>query len=212
VLSVQELSRGFRFILGSKVFLWVVLLSAAYRALGSSANDLVIFHVTVNLHLPTTAVGLLVMAIGVGYLVGSVLVGRLRGRLGFGVCFLGSFVVTAAAMFALGWTSHLGPMVWAAGIYGMSFMFFHVPSLTLRQALVPNALQGRVAAAVGLIFVTASGIGAAVGSALGAYFGVPWTMTVIAGGCLLLVAIGIFTPARNRDPGSGLTPPDARGL
>jgi uncharacterized membrane protein YfcA len=91
-------------------------------------------------------------------------------------------------------------------------MFFHVPSLTLRQALPPNELQGRVAAAVGLIFVTASGIGAAVGSVLGDYFGVPWTMTLLAAGCLLLVAIGMFTPARNRDPGSGLTPSDARGL
>ncbi len=211
-LTLHELSRGFRFILGSKVFLWVVMLSAIYRALGSSANDLVIFHVTKNLAMPTSAVGILVMAIGVGYLIGAVIVAKLRPRVGFGVCFLGGFLISAVAMFALGWTVHLGPMAWAAGVYGASFMFFHVPSLTLRQELPPNVLQGRVAAATGLIFVTAAGIGAAGGSVMGDHFGVPWTMTFIAIGCLLLVAVGLCSPARTREPGSGLTPHQPRGL
>lgn len=199
-LSLRELSRGFRFIFKTRLFCWVVMLSAIYRALGSSANDLMVFHVTRNLSLDAGAVGTLAMAIGIGYLVGSLVVGRLRRRLGFGVCFLGSFAISAACLVILGWSRHLAPMAWAAGLYGAAFMFYHVPSLTLRQELPPPSLQGRVAGATGVIFVTASGIGAAGGSAVGEWIGVPWTMALLAAGCILLFAVGLCSPGRARNP------------
>jgi MFS family permease len=201
--TLRELSGGFRFIFASRVFLAVVVLSAVFRALGSSANDLMIFQVTENLAMPATTVGTLVMAIGVGDLVGSLLVTRVRRRFGFGAPFLGSFVFGAAALAILGWTVHLTTMTFAAGLYGASFMFFHVPSLTLRQELPPRALQGRVAAATGVIFVTATGLGAAGGSVLGAHLGVPWTMTILAFGCVVVFVVGLCSPARARNPAAG---------
>lgn len=189
---------GFRFIFSTPLLLWVVVLSALYRALGSSANDLMIFHVTKNLALDSSAVGMLVMAVGVGYIAGSLFVVRLRARLGFAACFLGSFVISAVALAVIGWTAELAMMAGAAGIYGVSFMLYHVPSLTLRQELPPSWLQGRVAGATGVIFVTATGLGAAGGSAIGDRLGVPWAMTLLAAGCVLLFCVGLCGPVRMR--------------
>jgi MFS family permease len=199
-LSLRELSRGFRFIFKTPLFCWIVMLSAIYRALGSSANDLMIFHVTRNLSLHADAVGTLVMAIGIGYVLGSLVVARLRQRLGFGVCFLGSFAISAACLVILGGSRQLTAMAFAAGLYGAAFMFYHVPSLTLRQELPPASLQGRVAGATGVIFVTANGIGAAGGSAVGEWIGVPWTMALLAAGCILLFLVGLCSPTRARNP------------
>jgi len=117
-----------------QAYLAIVVLFAA-RELGFSAGHL----------------GMLWMLAGVGSLAAAVLANRLNRRLGFGRTMLGGLFGTGVAWVIVSFASgtHLASSLqFAFGLLVLDFsgMLFFVNYLTLRQAVTPDRLLGRVTA------------------------------------------------------------------
>jgi hypothetical protein len=71
----------------------------------------------------------------------------------------------------------------------------------VRQRETPDALQGRVNTTGRMIAWGGQPLGAALGSALAAGFGVPWAVLCAGAGVLFAGLLGLATPLRARDEG-----------
>ena len=154
-----------------------------------------------ELHLPPLLLGAVVSAGGVGSLVGAALAPRLGRRLGTGRAIL------------LAWTGSvalgvLTPL--AAGPPLIAALFLFVPQLfgdglatagivnfvSLRQAITPDALLGRVAATREVLFEAVTPVGAFAGAAVAEAIGIRGAFAVAVGGFALGVTIWWASPIR----------------
>jgi MFS family permease len=126
----------------------------------------------------------LVFAVGsVGFVVGALIPTRLVARLGVGP-------TLAVAVAVVGLSDLLLPLSgqdvrWAALAFGVGQFFFglgltvfRVAQVSIRQALVPDALLGRVGGAFNVVGWGIAPLGALVGGVLGQAIGLWWTLVV----------------------------------
>jgi predicted MFS family arabinose efflux permease len=143
-----------------------------------------------ELGLNASTIGMTLATYGVGMVAGAVLAPRLTRALPFGMVVALGPLVSVAAAAAMIATLCVPTEIWA----GLSFFLFGagpivwtISSTTLRQAVTPDTLLGRVSA----LFMTASAgarpVGALIGAALGASYG--------PSACIVLAAIGFVVQA-----------------
>ena len=203
--GISALLAGVRYLFGQPVLCAVSVILLAYGLATGAGLDLFIFHIKSDLHQDGTAVGFVFAASSIGAIVGSLAAGIIRKRLGFGPAYLGAVILSGLPFIAIGLAYNLYVVAGLAAAFQLVSVVMGINSMSLRQEITPDALLGRVTAA----FWTVSGImtplGAALGTALAARIGAPWTFFWMG---LLMVVIGlagIFSPARQRRPaGSAL--------
>ena len=78
----------------------------------------------------------------------------------------------------------------------MAIIVYYVSAVSVRQALVPDRLRGRVNATMRFLAGGAMPIGALMGGALGGVIGVPWTLVVASLGMLLGFVWLLLSPVR----------------
>src|SRR5262249_60553161 len=78
----------------------------------------------------------------------------------------------------------------------MAVTVYYVNAVSVRQAMIPDQLQGRVNATMRFVFGGARPIGALIGGALGGVIGLPLTLVVAECGSLLAVLWLAFSPIR----------------
>jgi hypothetical protein len=89
----------------------------------------------------------------------------------------------------------------------MAVIVYYVNAVSVRQAITPDRLQGRVNATIRFLGGGALPIGALAGGALGAVIGVPWTLVVAQIGTLLGFVWLLFSPGRQLRTLPALVPP-----
>lgn len=75
----------------------------------------------------------------------------------------------------------------AAVVQGLGTVAYNTGQLSIRQAVVPNALRGRVEAALTLVVSVGAIAGGLLGGALGQAIGLRWTLVVACAGTALMV-------------------------
>ena len=78
----------------------------------------------------------------------------------------------------------------------MAIVVYYVSAVSVRQALVPDRLRGRVNATMRFLAGGAMPIGALIGGALGGVIGLPWTLVAAELGMLLGFAWLLLSPVR----------------
>lgn len=109
--------------------------------------------------------------------------------------------VTGAALLLLllswaplaGLSLHLGWLVLGVLLLDLAVQALHVTNQSLILAAAPHA-QAQVIAAYMLFYAAGSGLGAVLGSAMYASYG--WSGVCIAGGCVSLLALGLWAALR----------------
>jgi MFS family permease len=132
-------------------FIAIVVLFAA-RELGFSAGH----------------VGAMFMMAGVGSLVASAAVARLNARFGVGPTMLGGITGTGLAWIVMGTATGpdwLASLLFGGGLFllDLSAMTFFINYLTLRQAVTPDRLLGRVTATMICLTVATAPLGGLAG-------------------------------------------------
>lgn len=146
----------------------------------------------------------LVFSLGsIGYLLGSLMTARVTKRLGLGRTIVLSSCVAGAASLLLPFVPADNkavsvPMVVAAGfITGVAVPIYNIGQVSLRQAITPSRLQGRMNASMRFIVWGTMPLGALIGGALGGPLGLRTTMFIgalINASCFLWV---YFSPVRS---------------
>jgi predicted MFS family arabinose efflux permease len=158
-----------------------------------------VLYMTRELGLGAEAVGLVFAAGGVGALLGSISAGSARGRWGVGRVLLGSqilfgffgMLVPLAVLFP---DAALPLVVAAEFLQWVMVLVFSVNSVSLRQAITPDRLLGRVNGTMRFIVWGSRPIGSLLGGYLGSRIGLPATLVVGAFGMLIAFVPLLVSP------------------
>jgi MFS family permease len=147
--------------------------------------------------------GLLLACPAVGGVLGGTVAARLHRRVGDQGSVVGSILLMSTAWALLAATAL--PVVAGAGIalYGLAAVWWNVVTVSFRQAVVPERLQGRVNSAYRLVTWGTLSVGAAAGGVIAAQLGLRFLYSVaavvllaLAGLAWRLLDAGSFAAAR----------------
>ncbi len=182
----QDTVEGLRWLRHHPILFPVMLTTALTAVFGSMTNGILVLFVLDELGLDERDFGLFLAVAGVGAIAGSMLspvATRLLGRTtAMGVL----EVVAAVAVLAMGiW---VGPVVAVVGfaLSAAAISAFNVQIMSMRQAVIPERLFGRVQGAYRTVIWGGIPVGSLLGGVLGRWLGLP-AVFVIAG-VLSLVA------------------------
>lgn len=133
--------------------------------------------------------GLFLAGYPLGYLLGSLVVPRLSGRIEQHILMLGSLAIGGATFIALGFTHNLWLAIVIEVVAGIFAPFFQVHSTSLYQRSVPSHLMGRVFSVRLLILRATMPLGVWVGGQLGDTVGI---RPLFMGMGLLIVGASLF--------------------
>lgn len=152
-----------------------------------------------TLGLTATEVGITLGIYGAGMVTGALAVPALAPRLSFGtMVVIGPFtgLLAAAVMLATVWYSTVVLAGLSFFLFGAAPILWTISTITLRQAVTPNALLGRVSAFVMTATFGARPIGAAVGASIAAHFGASACLIAATVGFALQLLVICFSPVR----------------
>lgn len=194
-----EIAAGVRWLAGHRLLRGLTLVSAATSFLQSMINGQLVLYVLEVLRLEPSAFGLILLVGGSGALVGGLVTPRLSARVGRSVLLPLGAAVSATATLLLGTVAN---GVVAAGLFAVAaagVMVWNVLTMSLRQALVPAGLFGRVQGAYRTVVWGAIPLGALAGGILARATSVS-TVFVVAGAGLLVAAATLAVLVRRHLP------------
>ncbi len=154
----------------------------ALANLGSSiAMSIAAVYLVRVLHLSPAEVGLVFAVEGAAGVVGAVSAGGLANWLGLGPTIVGGSVLSAAGIMIwpfAGQEHPLLPLMLGAVLFGLGVPVYNVNQLSLRQAITPSRLLGRMNASIRFVVWGVMPIGGLIGGLLGATIGVRETVLV----------------------------------
>jgi len=196
-----EITEGFRAVIHDRILLALAGASATTILFGRMFMAVYVLYMTRDLGLSAMGIGLVFATGGVGSFAGSVVAEPLARRFGPGPTMIGAQV-------AFGLTGMMVPVAvlvpsWALAMViasefaqWMAILIYWAVAISVRQAIVPDRVLGRVNATMRFLAGGANPIGAVIGGALGGAIGVPLTLVVASFGMLLGFLWPLLSPVR----------------
>ncbi|HJZ46737.1 MAG TPA: MFS transporter [Roseiflexaceae bacterium] len=180
----QDVSEGLRYVLGHPVLRNISAMMALVNFVGSTVYAQLVLFAKQRLLASDTQVALLYSAGSVGVVLLSLAAGPLRKRWSFSTVALGALALDGLLTIGLALTS----WYWAALPIWMLCsglgILFNINTGSLRQAIVPNHLLGRVISIAGVLAWSAIPLGTLLGG-----LAISWTGDV----ALIYAIIGVLT-------------------
>jgi MFS family permease len=198
----SEIHEGLKLVWNNRTLLALAWLSGLWQILHHMQVAVLILFATRELGLSAGAIGLTYVFGGLGCVLASAFAQRLSARLG-----VGPVIVHGLALTALGWQAFglvSGP-VWLATIalgcamlvFDFGAVLYGINYLSLRQAITPDRLLGRMTATMRFLTVAAAPLGSLAGGALATAIGLrPTLLTIGALGLLLVAGAIVWSPVR----------------
>lgn len=198
---LHDLGEGFRIVIGEPALRSIALSSALMALCGGIFDAVFVLFAVNDLGIAPGAIGLIFAAGSVGFLLGGLVTGRVSRRLGIGAAIIVGAVIMAAGQFLVPLAA--GPVWMAVSILILSWFLtslssslYSINQLSLRQALVPQRLLGRMNATIRFMTLGLTPAGALLGGFLGEAIGLRPTLVVAAVVLLASVPAVVFSPVR----------------
>jgi predicted MFS family arabinose efflux permease len=176
--------------------------TATSNLFSNAMQAVYVLYATRELGIEPALLGIIFAAGGPGALLGSLLAGRVSDRFGFGATIIGSILIGGLANLLMPLAGGPLPVVasmlmlaWFIG--GLCSPVYNINQVSLRQAITPDRLQGRMNATVRFIVWGTIPIGALLGGILGQAIGLWPTLLSMALGSLLAPLWVVFSPVRH---------------
>ncbi len=201
---VHEIREGLDVVLGNPVLRSIAATTATSNLFGSMAFALLFIFMPRELGLGAAEIGAIFALANVGAIGGALIAARLAGRIGVGNTLMIAISAGAAAnlLVPIATPATALPFLLAAMFFGSAgATTYNINQVSLRQAITPDRLQGRMNASMRFIVWGVMPIGSLIGGALGSLIGVRQGIAVGAVGGLFAVMWLILSPIRvMRDP------------
>jgi MFS family permease len=154
-----------------------------------------------ELHLTPLAIGLAFTLSNIGPLLAAFNASRISSRLGVGHTIIIASAIGAPTFlvipFAPEGNASLFVLIPAFIIGGLSNVIYNVTQVSLRQAITPERLQGRMNSVMRFIVWGTIPLGALIGGVLASKIGVKQTLIVSGIGCFTSFLPVVFSPVRD---------------
>ena len=194
----RDIAEGLRYVLGHPVLRMISAMMALYNFFNSTSYAQVVLFAKVRLTANDAEIGWLFSASSLAVIVFSLLVGRLRKRFRFSQMILGVLMATGLLLvvFSQVRVFWIGLLVWSlwAGVGSM----FDVNTMSLRQAIVPNEMLGRVMTIAGVLAWSAIPLGTLAGGFAIQYSGNVALVYLVIGVVTFLIPLGFCFTALGR--------------
>lgn len=196
----RQIAEGLRFVLGHP-YLRTIVISASVSNLFSAIFGAVILLFAVReLRLDAPTIGLILALGNLGILFGALLSGRITRRIGVGRAIIGGGVLGGLGSMLIPLATVLPPVpVSIIGLFFGAFcgVLFNINQLSLRQALTPRPMLGRMNATVRFVAWGSLPIGSVIGGVLATVIGLSATLWVGAIGSMLSFVPILWSPVRS---------------
>jgi len=159
----QDIVEGLRYVLSHPVLRNISLMMAMINMVGATVFAEIVLFAKQALRAEDSEVGLLFAAGGAGVVVLSLAAGPLRKRWSFGNVALGALMLSGLLTIGLAYTTSLWIAIVLWGLSSGLGILFNINTGSLRQAIVPNQMLGRVISVAMVLAWSANPIGALAG-------------------------------------------------
>jgi Na+/melibiose symporter-like transporter len=192
-----EIAEGLRWLWRHRLLRTLAIMLGVWNLLTTASAAIFVLFATEELHVSKAGYGLLFSAGAVGSLVGTAVATRVTRRLGPGRVLRGAVVISSLASFVVADTANAYLVGVMGAIGSMVGITWNVVTVSLRQAIIPDELLGRVNSVYRFLGWGMMPIGAALGGLLASVFGLrsPFWVTGVA---LLAMAFLTFRIVNDR--------------
>jgi MFS family permease len=195
----REIREGLRFTFGNPALRACALEAAVYNMAFLIMETIFLLYATRTLDLSPGLIGLILSGGAVGSLIGSLLPTRLGNRFGMGRTIAGSVVVATLAPVLVPLAAGprpvmIGTLVASFFIGGASSIICSIHVVSLRQAITPDRMQGRMNASYKFLTWGIVPVGALLGGFLGETIGLRATLFVAAGTFVVAALFILLSP------------------
>jgi MFS family permease len=196
----EELTAGMRAIAQSPIRRALAGHSGTAGFFGGFFASLYVLYVISDLHLSPALLGAVIALGGVGNVLGAAIAPRLMRRAGIGAALIGSLLIMGAASLMIplahGSVVTATAFLMLAQVGDVCWPVFNVCELSLRQAITPSEVLGRVNAAMQMLNRGLLPIGSLGAGILAEMIGLRPTLAVGAAGLLLSSGWLVLSPIR----------------
>lgn len=194
-----EIGEGLKVVLGNHLLRSIAGCTSTSNLFGNILMAISTLYIIRELKIEPAVLGLIYSVSSVGALLGAVLAGRTARRVGVGPTIVWSaligglsflFVPLASGSIAI-------PLLIAGQFIGsMAGTIYNITQVSLRQAVTPHRIQGRMNASIRFMVWGTIPLGSLAGGFLGSAIGLRPTLMVAAVGSLLSFLWVLFSPVR----------------
>jgi MFS family permease len=187
---MEQLREGVRFVKGTRMLWTLALFVGCWQLLHHMASVVQILVATRELGMTAQAIGLCYVGMGVGTILASVYGKRVSEKFGPGPTIVAGIAVSAAGWLALA----VAPAnAWGVVFFGFMLTCFSggatlifVNFLSLRQAVTPEPLLGRMTSTMRWLILIGAAPGALIGGYVGEHLGLRTSLALAGVGAIVL--------------------------
>jgi MFS family permease len=196
---VREAAQGLRYVLGNRYLRAIAPCTGLFNLFGNIGFVIILLYLVDDLGLSPATIGLIFALGNLGVFAGALVADRIPRRIGVGPTIVASAFFSAfpLALVALAPQDNPAPFLVAALALGtFTGVVYNVNQVSLRQAITPERMQGRMNATMRFIVWGTIPIGTLAGGILGGLIGLQETIWVAAIGSFVAFLPVLFSPVR----------------
>lgn len=163
---MQDVGEGLRYVFGHPVLRNISFMMAMVNFVGITVYAQQVLYAKEQLGADDSQVAVLRAAGSLGVIVLALVAGRLRKRLSFSRVALGALMLSGVMTIGLAFTTNYWVAVVFVALFSGLGIMFNINTNSLRQAIAPNHMLGRVVTIAGVLAWSANPVGAFVGGLL----------------------------------------------
>lgn len=191
----QDVVEGLRYVFSHPVLRNISLMMALVNFVGVTIYSQRVFYATQQLGANDSQIAILSAAGSLGVVLLSLLAGKLRKKLPFSKVALGALIGSGIVTIALAFTHTYWLALPLFALFSGLGIMFNINTNSLRQAIAPNHMLGRVMSIAGVLAWSANPIGSYLGGLLlERTNNIPLVFSVIGIGTIIIPVAFAFTP------------------
>jgi MFS family permease len=197
---LAEMREGLRYVLGHRLLRSIAACTGTGNLFSSMAWAVLLLYLVRELGMSPELIGVVLGIGSIGFLVGALLPARVQRLIGLGPAIVVSAFIEGAAFLLVPLAPRSSPipfLVVAQLVMGMAVVVYNVSQVSLRQAITPDRLQGRMNATMRFLVWGTMPVGAVIGGYLGGAIGLRETLFVGTIGEALGFLFVLFSPVRS---------------
>jgi MFS family permease len=197
----EELREGLSYVLTHPFLKNIAACTALFNFFGNMGFAVLLVFARRELHLSPLAIGLAFTLSNVGPLLAAFNASRISSRLGVGTTIIGASVLGGPMFLIIPFAPEgNAALAWLIPVFivgGLSNVIYNVTQVSLRQAITPERIQGRMNSVMRFIVWGTIPLGSILGGVLASNIGVKETLIVSGIGCCLPFLPVLLSPVRS---------------